>query len=243
MISCLSGRPDFLWTPSAVSYWPSQSIFMAVRPQSSPGVWPSKPEPQHSAPTLCSRHANKHFRLGSAGPALISVVNSLHFVFPAPVACCIPLWSSKAPPTLPTEVSEWVETSLLQCSLLRWKFLFQCLFFSFSFSYIFALPHSVEFSLPFRKSGTFCQHLRCSIGVVPHADVFLTYLWGEGDFHFYSAAILNVLWWGVLQRNSRVGLLIRIRGVCIVFLDLASSVLLLIFSRLSERALLWNEEC
>ena len=24
---------------------------------------------------------------------------------------------------------------------------------------------------------------RCSVGVVPHVDVFLMYLWGEGDHH------------------------------------------------------------
>ena len=49
-----------------------------------------------------------------------------------------------------------------------------CLFFLFSF----ALPRYVGSFVPFGKSEVFRQFRRCSVGVVPHVDVFLMYLWG-----------------------------------------------------------------
>ena len=49
------------------------------------------------------------------------------------------------------------------------------LFFLFSF----VLPRYVGSFFPFGKSEVFCQRLvGCSVGVVPHVDVFLMYLWG-----------------------------------------------------------------
>lgn len=39
----------FPWTPSAMLYWPPQSIFMVVNPSHLPGVLILKPEPHHSA--------------------------------------------------------------------------------------------------------------------------------------------------------------------------------------------------
>ena len=90
---------------------------MAVSPSHLPGVWPSKPEPQHSAPTLCSRHANKHFRLGSAGQRwslwwILFILSSQHLLLAA-----FPSEVPKHPSPCP-QGSFWVGGNvLLQCSL------------------------------------------------------------------------------------------------------------------------------
>ena len=42
----------------------------------------------------------------------------------------------------------------------------------------FSLPRYVGIFLPFWKSGLMPAFSRCSLGVVPHVDVFFMYLWG-----------------------------------------------------------------
>ena len=88
----------FPWTPSAVSYWPPQSIFMAGNQSPLRGVQPPKPEPQHPAPTHRGRCANSVLAR-KCWVAMISMVNS-PLCFPS--TCC---WFSSEIPNLHLSLS------------------------------------------------------------------------------------------------------------------------------------------
>ena len=160
MISCLSGRSQI--SPGLFQLCCTSPLRLSSKPltpllslESDPQSLSLSIQPPLSA-------AGMQTNISGWG-VLVSVDLCGEFSsFCLPSTCCLlhsPLKFQSTPHPAHREVSEWVETSSFSAPSLRWKFLFQCLFFSFSFSYIFVLSHSVEFSLPFRKSGTFCQNL------------------------------------------------------------------------------------
>ena len=141
------GLPQLCCTsPSRVSSSP---------PQPSPWGLPLKPEPQPPAPTRCSGHANK-CPTGEFWSALISVMNSLHFVFHA-LAATLP---SEVPEDLSVPackgVSQCVETSLSHLL----PYIASLIPFPLSHFFLFslALPHFMEISFPFLKPMVFLQH-------------------------------------------------------------------------------------
>lgn len=165
-----SGLPQLCQTnPLRVSSW--------RQPQSSPWpliseAWASVPNPY--LPQSVCKHASQ---AGKCWLLLISVVNSLCFAFHSPVAV-LHFEVSKGPLSTSLRVfpSVW-KLFLLDSSLQRNRSLLNSsvLFFPC----VFALPHYVEINMPFWKSGLSPTFSRCSVGAVPHADVFFVHLWGR----------------------------------------------------------------
>ena len=64
------------------------------------------------------------------------------------------------------------------------------------FSFFFCPTQVHADFLAFWESEVFCQ---CSVGVVPHIDVFLMCLWEEGDLHVlplhHLEGLLSVFWY------------------------------------------------
>ena len=147
------------WQGQAFS-WPPHLCHTATcrqytaNPGLLPGLQPSEPEPQHPAPTYRGGHANTE-AAGKCTLATISVMNSVHF---ASIQTSVALFLSEIPKLSSVStcegVSECVETFPPSQLSSRDTGAFQILCFFFLIS--FALPHSMEISLPFWKSGVFC---------------------------------------------------------------------------------------
>ena len=103
----------------------------------------------------------------------------------APLLLCSPPWLESFPPAHPPSPpvkglpSVW-KLFLLHSSLLEVQVpsLFFCLCFFF-----FPTQVHGDFLAFWEVSGLLPAFSRCSVGVVPHVDVFLMYLWEEGDLH------------------------------------------------------------
>ena len=98
---------------SAVLYWPPQTVFMAINPSPLSGV----SEPQHSVAPNPSGHADKHFRLGSAGRhwsvcRSLSNSPSTHLLLHSPLR----FWSAHPYPH-PWDVYQCAKLFFLQSSL------------------------------------------------------------------------------------------------------------------------------
>ena len=153
----------------------------AANPSPLPGIRPPKPEPHLPAPIRPGRWADKPLRLVSAGRHRSSMRESLHFALRTPVAALSSM-APKLPPATPRlhqcrgflvcgNFSSFPAPSQ-RCSSHPYSF-----FSVFSF---FFCPTQVrgEFLAFWEVSGLLPAFSRCSVGVVPHVDVFLMYLWG-----------------------------------------------------------------
>ena len=149
----------------------------AANPSPLPVVWPPNPELLLPDPACPGGWAEKHLRLVSAVWHQSSVWESLCFpsallLLPSPLR----LWSS--PQSLPVRgflvcgnISSFTAPSL------------RCRSHPYSFVSVFSFffcPTQVcgEFRAFWEVWGLLQAFSRCSVGVVPHVDVFLIYLWG-----------------------------------------------------------------
>ena len=169
------------WQGQAFS-WPPHLCHTATcrqytaNPGLLPGLQPSEPEPQHPTPTYRGGHANTE-ATGKCTLATISVMNSVHF---ASIQTSVALFLSEilklSSVSTCEGVSECVETfppsQLSSQDTGAFKIL--CLFFLISF----ALPHSMGLACLFESLVSSASIQKCSVGVAPHADIFLIYLWG-----------------------------------------------------------------
>ena len=147
---------------------------------------PLRPEPLHSAPTCCGQMRARKLLLSWEMPfGVISVVNFLCFAFRASehLSRCTPLWGSEVPLWL----CLWVGRKLGKCvesflpsQLPPWgaglcpELL--CLpFFVFTFCPTWFWGDWFVFLEVWGPLPVF----RCYVGIVPHADDFLIYLWGR----------------------------------------------------------------
>ena len=156
MILCFSGRPNLFpglpqlccTSPLRVSSWQSTPL--------TPAVGTPKFETQHPAPTCC-RHASC-ILAGKCSLAVISVVNSLHFVFQAPVV----MFSDDVLKLLPNVPSQDKMSKCLEIFPFSWlghRSLSQnplSPFFFFFNLYLFSTSFWGDW-LAFWKSGIFCK--------------------------------------------------------------------------------------
>ena len=171
----------FSWTPYwlAVVHLPPSGCVHTANPNPLPGIWAPKPEPQLPSPTCLGGWADKPLRLVSAGQHQSSVQESLHFALCTTVAALSFVAPMLPPPQAPSPPvkglpSVW-KHFLLHSSLpeVQVPSLFFCLCFFFC-------PTQVcgEFLAFWEVWDLLPAFSKCSVGVVPHADVFLMYLWG-----------------------------------------------------------------
>ena len=178
MVPCLSDGPRFL--PRHPQLWFTSPLRLSScsQPQSSPWgliseAWASAPSP-HS-PQRTSRQVSQ---AGECWSAPILFVGFSVLCPPHP-HCCTLLCGSKAPPFPASEEASF--PSVWKLFLLHSYLpdaqvpsLFFCLYFFF-----FLLPYLVhgEFLVFWEVWGLLPAFSRCSVGAVPHVDVFLMYLW------------------------------------------------------------------
>ena len=164
-----------------MAYYPPSGCVHAANPSPLPGIWPLNQEPQLPAPTRPGGGAEKPLRLVSAVWHRSCVRESLCFALCTPIATLssmAPKLPHHHPPSPPVKgfPSAWklflLHSSLPEVQVLS---LFFCLCFFF-----FLLPYPGMWGVScllgsLRPSASVS---RCSVGVVPHVDVFLMYLWG-----------------------------------------------------------------
>ena len=174
----------FSRTPSqlAVVHKPLSGRVHAANPSPLPGVWPPKLEPQLPAPTCPGGWADKPLGLVSAGCCQSSVRESLHFALCSPVAALSSVAPKLPPPTTPCP-HQW--RGFLVCGDFSsfkapsQRFRSQPYSFVSVYSFFFCpTPVHGEFLAFWEVWGLLPAFSRCSVGVVPHVDVFLMYLWG-----------------------------------------------------------------
>lgn len=160
MVSCLFGRsrlspglPDLHCTSTFRGRQSQPQSFIGVNPSPLPGVGLPKLEPQHPALTLCGGCPN-NFSAGRCQLALISVPNSLCFVF-----CVLVAALPSEVPKLPLSpsvggVSKCVKTC--PPSQLTPHGTGPVPFSLYLYFHALFLPLYVKFSFPFWKSEVFC---------------------------------------------------------------------------------------
>ena len=147
-----------------------------------PGIRPLKPDPQLPTPTRPGGWADKPLGLASAGQHRSSVWEYLSFALRTLVA----VLSSVAPNLPPsTTSSQHPQSGFLVCGNLscftapsHW-----CRSHPYSFVSVFPFffcptPVHGEFLAFWEVWVLLPAFIRRSVGVVPHVDVFLMYLWG-----------------------------------------------------------------
>ena len=184
MDSCLLGKSRLfsgLPPTSCGALAPSGCVHTA-NPSRLPGIQPPKSEPQLPAPAHPGGWADKPLGLVSAGQHRSSVRESLRFALRTPVAAL-----SSVAPKLPPSATRSLHPrrGFLVCGNLssftapsNW-----CRSHPYSFVSVFS-----SFFCPTQVRGAFLAFWevwvllpafsRCSVGVVPHVDVFLMYMWG-----------------------------------------------------------------
>ena len=146
-----------------------------------PGIWPLKPEPQLPGPFSPGGWADKPLRLVSAGRYRSSVRESLCFALCPPVAVLSSVALKLPPP--PPRLRQW--RGFLVCGNFS-SFTApsqRCRSHPYSFVSVFSFPFCPtlvrgEVFAFWEVWGLLPAFSRCSVGVVPHLDVFLMYLWG-----------------------------------------------------------------
>lgn len=140
-----------------------------------------KPEAQHLTQTHCSKHADKRFRLGSASWhwSLWWILSILPFEYLL-LHSLLRFQSSPPSPTMmDSQVSRNLSSFIAPSLRNRSPFQFICLSFSFSlFLMSFALPHSVEISLPLESLGSSSRVQKVFCKSCSTCRLFLIYLWG-----------------------------------------------------------------
>ena len=179
-----SAGPDFFLDslPASCGALAPSGCVHAANPSPLPGIRPPKPEPQLPAPARPGGWADKPLSLVSAGRYRSSVRESLCFALRTPVAAL----SSVAPKLPPSST----------CSLRQWRAFLVCgsvssftapshwcrsrpYSFVSVFSFFFCSTQvRGEFLGFWEVWGLLPAFSRCSVGVFPHVDVFLMYLWG-----------------------------------------------------------------
>ena len=184
MISRLSGRPRL--SPGLLQLCCTSPLRLSSQPltpvlslESDPQILSLTP---HLVPSHWGGHEEKHLRLGSACwcwslcwilsflPSVHLLLHSLLRFWSSPYPCpwgsfqVCRNFSSFAAPRCP----QGADSILIPLSV-------------FFFFFLFLLPYSVMWRLAclFEVWGFPPAFSRYSVGVVPHADVFLMYLWGE----------------------------------------------------------------
>ena len=169
------------------------------QPQSSPwdltsGAWASAPSSH--LPWQVSRQASW---AGERWSALI-LCAEISLLCPLHPCCCALLSGSEASLPATRHLHQW--RGFLVCGNLssfkapsHW-----CRSCPYSFASVLSFsfcPTQVcgEFFAFWEVWGLLPAFSRCSVGVVPHIDVFLMYLWEEGDLHILLSAILKVSLW------------------------------------------------
>ena len=179
MTSHLSGRPRL--SPGLLQLCCTSPLRLSSQPLTPVLSLESDPQilslTQHLVPSCWVRHAEKHLRLGSAG--LCAEFSPFCLLC---TCCCTPFWGSEAPhiPAL-EEVSKCAATFLPSQLPPQGSDPILIPLSVFFFFFLFLLPYSAMWRLAclFEVWGFQPAFSRYSIGVVPHADVFLMYLWEE----------------------------------------------------------------
>ena len=178
-----SAAPDFFLDSllaSCGTVAPSGCVH-AANPSPLPGIRP-KPKPQLPVPAGPGRWADKPLGLVSAGWHLSSVRESLRFALRTPVAAL----SSTALKLLPSATHSFrPRRGFLVCRNLSSFTAPSQRCRSCPYSFVSVFPFCF---CPTQVRGKFLAFWevwcllpafsRCSVGVVPHVDVFLIYLWG-----------------------------------------------------------------
>ena len=190
MITCLSGKPRlFFWTLGYVAQTPSDWLH-GSKFLSFPWGLLLKPGHQHLGPTQFDGHGDKHFGLRGLVGTNLCVEFSL--LCPLHTSWCALLQGFKASLVSASKmVSKYAETFPL--SKLPSGFL--CLSFLFCFRFLSTFLSFLE------VWGLLPAFKRCSIGIIPHVEVFFMYLlYGRQSPHltprlFWSLPTLQDIFW------------------------------------------------
>ena len=185
IVSCLLGRSRLFLDslPAGCGTLAPSGCVHAANPSPLPGIWPPKPEPQLPAPTRPGGWADKPLRLVSAGWHQFSVRESLRFALSTPVTELFSMALKLPHPHATPRLRQW--RGFLVCGNFS-SFTApsqRCRSSPYSFVSVFSFffcPTQVrgEFLAFWEVWGLLPAFSRCSVGVVPHVDVFLMYLWG-----------------------------------------------------------------
>ena len=191
MITCLFGKPrPFFWSLGYVAQTPSDWLHWS-KFLSFPWGLLLKPGHQHLGPTHFDGHGDKHFRLRGLVGTNLCVEFSL--LCPLHTSWCALFQGFKLLLSLPVRGFPSMQK----------LFLFQSFYLdSFVSLFCFIFPFFLPFYLSFLEVwGLLPAFNRCSIGIIPHVEVFFMYLlYGRQSPHltpppFWSLATLQDIFW------------------------------------------------
>ena len=190
MIPCLSGGPRLLLGLPQLwhtTLWSPQAVFTQPTPISPWGLtskaWAAVPSAH-----LHWQSSGQASEAGECSSALTFCVGLSPF-HPPHTCSCVLLWGSEVHP-FPIPDSEGTcslcgnLSSFIAPSQRARSYPGSSLSLSLSFSFFFYPTQLCEDFLALLEIWSLLPAFsRCSVRVVPHVDVFLMYLWGEGELH------------------------------------------------------------